>query len=636
MFTKRQTNILEIILKNTSGITGSRIGEKLSVSSRTIRNDISQINSLLSAFNISVSSSHKSGYFIKVEYIEILKEILNSEKGLNSNYHLDDHRDFVILGKVLFEGRQNIYDLSEILFVSARTIYKEVKNLQEILIKNYSFHGLKFQKENVFIKASEEEIRKLLFKIISRQVLKKTVSLKEIQILFNDNFNLETLNNIESKIREYFISYKIFIDDDYIKLISWFLYIIEVRNSNNFFLNKPKAKKLNQGILTLIDGLITENINLKENDILFLYDFLWTIKLGNSSNISDTTIKVVKEFIQETMDKYSIDLEGNDNLLENMTEHIEYMLRRVNSDYQLVNNIRDDIKHRYPFSYEISMLIVNIIHNNTGKFLIDDEVTNIAVWVEHLVTYFNKRVKVLVVSNSRLGINDLIVRWIKNSFYNSVEVIDSIPAYALSEYSRLNEAEIIISNRRINEVSNIPIYIIEGIPDNKDLDKLNDIVHRIKIGRKFEGVIRKFFDTNLVRIYSEEISLKQAIINGANKLKNNILDLNKYIEDVLVREENYTTIIGESLMVPRPINTFSNKTLVSPIILKKPISHNGKNIRIIFLLTIEDKLDYDLSTIFEFFKRLALNKELLKSLIDIDNEEDFIENLINLSKNINY
>ena len=65
MFTKRQTNILEIILKNTSGITGSNIGEKLSVSSRTIRNDISQINSLLSNDNITISSSHKSGYFLK-------------------------------------------------------------------------------------------------------------------------------------------------------------------------------------------------------------------------------------------------------------------------------------------------------------------------------------------------------------------------------------------------------------------------------------------------------------------------------------------------------------------------------------------------------------------------------------------
>ena len=54
MFTKRQTNILEIILKNTSGITGSNIGEKLSVSSRTIRNDISQINSLLSNDNITI------------------------------------------------------------------------------------------------------------------------------------------------------------------------------------------------------------------------------------------------------------------------------------------------------------------------------------------------------------------------------------------------------------------------------------------------------------------------------------------------------------------------------------------------------------------------------------------------------
>ncbi|MBM6860076.1 HTH domain-containing protein, partial [Clostridium saudiense] len=167
MFTKRQTKILEIILKSPSGITGSNIGEKLSVSSRTIRNDIAKINSLLSNNNIGVSSSHKSGYFLKVEYIEKLKEILNNEKGINSNYHLDDHRDFVILGKILFEGKQNIYDLSEILFVSTRTVYKVIKGLQENMSRKYSFNGIRYEKEYVFVEASEEEIRRLLFKIVS-------------------------------------------------------------------------------------------------------------------------------------------------------------------------------------------------------------------------------------------------------------------------------------------------------------------------------------------------------------------------------------------------------------------------------------------------------------------------------------
>lgn len=637
MFTKRQTNILEILLKNTSGITGSMIGEKLSVSSRTIRNDISQINSLLSNNDISISSSNKSGYFLKVEYIGKLKEILNNEKGVNSDYYLDDHRDFVILGKVLFEGKQNIYDLSEVLFVSTRTIYKEVKNLQDELVKKYYFYGLKFEKESVFIKSSEEEIRKLIFRIVSEHVLRKSITLKDIKILFNDNFNLKKLNNITNKIKDYFIINEIFIDEDYIRLIIWILYIVEVRNSNNFFIRKSKLKELNEGILALIDALVDEDIKLQENDIAFIHDFLWIIKLENKDTISNSTIKVVDEFIRQINDRYNIELEDNNVILENITVHIEYMLRRVKNDYQLVNTIREDIKYRYPFSYEISMLIVNIVYDAIGKYPIDDEVANIAVWIEQLVTYFNKKVKVLVIPNSRLGINDLIVRWIKNNFYNSIEIIDSIPAYALKDYKRLNEVEIIISNNKITDVPSIPVYIINKIPDIKDLDKVNDIVHNIKIGRKFKNVIKKFFDLNLVSIYKEEISLKQAILNGVNELKiNNISDINMYIEDVLMREKKYPTIIGESLMIPRPINTFSNKTLVSPIILKKPISYNGKNIRIIFLLTIEDKLDYDLSTLFELFKRVALNKDILKSLIDIDNEDEFLETLSNLSKNINY
>lgn len=48
VFTKRQTEIIEYIMNNVSGITGDKLAKYFGVSSRTIRNDILQINSALS------------------------------------------------------------------------------------------------------------------------------------------------------------------------------------------------------------------------------------------------------------------------------------------------------------------------------------------------------------------------------------------------------------------------------------------------------------------------------------------------------------------------------------------------------------------------------------------------------------
>ena len=87
-------------------------------------------------------------------------------------------------------------------------------------------------------------------------------------------------------------------------------------------------------------------------------------------------------------------------------------------------------------------------------------------------------------------------------------------------------------------------------------------------------------------------------------------------------------------MIPRPRKTFSEKILVSVALLKKPISYKGKNIRILFLSTQTHKANYDLSLLYELFKRVALNKCILRSLIDLEDKSEFLQSFIELSKNI--
>ena len=636
MFTKRQTNILEIILKNTSGITGSNIGEKLSVSSRTIRNDISQINSLLSNDNITVSSSHKSGYFLKNEYIEKLKEILNNEKGLNSDYHLDDHRDFVVLGKILFEGKQNIYDLSEILFVSTRTVYKVVKSLQESMATKYLFNGIKYEKEYVFVEASEEEIRKLLFKIVSVSVFEKTISLKEVQIIFDDNFSLEDLHSICDKVKKCFIDKKNFVDEEYIVILSWLLYIAKIRSSNGYLNQQSKIKLTDKNALQTIDDLLEAGVKLNKNDIEPIYKFLWTKKLTSENQISEITNIVLSDFICAIKEKYDVALTDNNEFLENLLEYMEYMLRRIQSDYQFVNSIKNDIKNRYPFAYEISMLIVEIVYKYFNKYTKDDEVANIAIYLEPLLDNFTYKTKLLMITDSRVGINGLIQRWISDNFYNKVEILGKISLNQLSNYKDIDDAEIIISPINIEKEVKVPTCVIESIPDSNDIQRLKQMMHKVNIGTKFEDIIKKYFEKDLIEIYDEEYSFDELIMKQAKKFKKIgcILNEKEFVDDILARERDYPTVIGESVMIPRPRKTFSEKILVSVALLKKPISYKGKNIRILFLSTQTHKANYDLSLLYELFKRVALNKCILRSLIDLEDKSEFLQSFIELSKNI--
>ena len=68
--------------------------------------------------------------------------------------------------------------------------------------------------------------------------------------------------------------------------------------------------------------------------------------------------------------------------------------------------------------------------------------------------------------------------------------------------------------------------------------------------------------------------------------------------------------------------------------LDKPILHNGKEVRLIFLLAIENRLDDDVNILFQFFKQISLNKDILKELIYIKNKEEFYKKIIYLAKNM--
>lgn len=86
--TKRQIEIIEYIMNNVSGITGDKLAKYFGVSSRTIRNDILQINSALSGDQLlcqtegrmispSIKASKRIGYYITQEDMEDFRAVLS-------------------------------------------------------------------------------------------------------------------------------------------------------------------------------------------------------------------------------------------------------------------------------------------------------------------------------------------------------------------------------------------------------------------------------------------------------------------------------------------------------------------------------------------------------------------------------
>ena len=62
--------------------------------------------------------------------------------------------------------------------------------------------------------------------------------------------------------------------------------------------------------------------------------------------------------------------------------------------------------------------------------------------------------------------------------------------------------------------------------------------------------------------------------------------------------------------------------------------YHDREMKILFLLAIENKVDDDVNTLFQFFKQIALDKKLFQNLLDVQDKYEFIEKMIYISKNI--
>ena len=110
-----------------------------------------------------------------------------------------------------------------------------------------------------------------------------------------------------------------------------------------------------------------------------------------------------------------------------------------------------------------------------------------------------------------------------------------------------------------------------------------------------------------------------------------IYDVEEYVNDVIQREVNYPTYIGDWFMIPHPLMTFAKKTAIGVAVLKKPLHMHNKEIQLVFLLAMEKKQNDQVGALFHFFKHIALERSSVGMLAAVENEEEFLDMLIKIS-----
>lgn len=629
MFSKRQTELIKFIMNNPQGVFGSRIAETFYLSSRTIRSEIKEINDREDI----ISSSKKKGYFIAVEQMEKVRQLIYKQQSGQKNDNTEK-RVFILLGILSFRESADLYDLGDELHFSDQTIKSDVGKLQKMIVQmNIPIKVVSFN-NRITLEYEERAIRKLYNKIfIKYTCLHGSTILRELLYDYFDDKEYEALFQL---LRRYFKHTDIFLTDDELMMIADAIYTSIVRNNNNYLIKtRGETFIFPKEVEKLLQFILDSRWNITLNDYESLGRFLSTMKItkDTSEEISNFTLFVFDELCAEALDKYCLDLKTTEEFIGKFLVHLEYMIRRAESNEQISNPLLKDIKREFTYAYEISMLLVPICYKYMSQYISDDEIAFITLYIAHYMETIYEKLNVVLIVSSRKSLVNITENWLDRYFYHSIQVVNKLPAYLLEEYLESQKVDLIVTTTENMIHPKIPIFSLTGIPSNSDETALNSLIKGLRETIRYKSIVRKVFQEDMVKFYKEEATFQKVIeqLSEIMEQKGKIKNGHAFAKDVLNREEKYSTHLNEFFMIPHPLDSFAEKSSVAAAILEKPLRIHGQCIKIIFVVAIERKQDSDISMLFEFFQSLSGDKEAMHRIMNMTSEEEFVSFMMEMT-----
>lgn len=615
--TPRQKKLLYFISKNKQPKTLKELIKYFNLSERTIRKEIFLINKEFE--NTLITCSRNKGYFINEVYLDAVNKKVD-----DCHYDENELRIYKIFNLLFKKRKISLNSLASKIYVSSSTLRKEILKLNQeieddLIIINKGFCAFN---DDLFLR------RRLFFRIV-KKVVQENFDILETKIftIFN-SFSLKEIEKIETTNTNLSLPQGMIFNRIDTKILAICIYVC-------LSLNKIEDDEKNDISITgefihFLNLLKVEYPDLKEVDLYILNELIssFCLKDNEEITVSPLTEVIFEEFAQDVFEKYSINIMNSEILSDNLLKHIEYMLKRVKNNFQTYNPLLNEIKRNYPYAYEISLLLIHIVYCYFNFYMNEHEISYVALYLEYFLVKENKKIKALMISNQRKSIENLFLEWIETNFSNQLEIVSIIKENEKENLSLFDGIDLVFSFKSIDFKGEN--YIFNSLPTQRDNLRLKSVIHNIKFCYRLKNILKKMITKDSIYFFKKDVKLEDVFKKISLDLKkhNYIDDAKMFVEDLLDREKYYPSNLTNDLMIPHGLKYFSNKNCVSVAILKKPLNQ----VKLIFLLALTEKRSDEINVLYDYFKILANNLEFRNKLSNVEDKNEFIELLLNVSK----
>ena len=611
--------------------TAEAIAEELGVSSKTIRNQLKNLNELLSEFEVHVESKHGAGYRLAVhnpsrrkELEELMqkRELQESAIPNSSEERVQYLLEYLLNG----EGYVKLDDLSELLYISKKTLTNNLKEV-ECLLGEYNL-CLK-RKPNYGVRVEGKEFDRRL--CIAGYVAKK---IRLLEKLDGDQDVTEEIQWIYQCVRGCLSKYNFDISNVAFQNLILHIQIAILRMRGGHYVpmaegdgekvRNKKTYRMAEEILGRIKDKF--QVEFPPSEIVYIAIHLegkkMVVNVGGGEEaegnlvISQEISDLVDQMLGAIYDAFKFDFRDDLELRMSLSQHMVPLVVRLQHDMKLTNPLLKDIKERYSFAYTMATTACVVLNHKFHKAMKEDEIGYIALLfalaLERKKTEVTKK-NILLVCASGRGSAQLLLHRYKTEFGPYLNKISVCDVGRIGEQD-FTEIDYVFTTVPIPVKIPVPIQEVEYFLKSSDIQA----VKKTLMG-KIDSPVLDIYPKELFLPHMKFANKEEALRTLCGFVCEKGLAPKEFIDSVRAREVLAKTAFGNFVAMPHPIGVMGECPFVCVAVLDKPILWTedapDSLIQVIFLVSVANYEHFDVQRFYQVTAKLLLDQDSMQELI---------------------
>ncbi|MEQ0235554.1 PRD domain-containing protein [Klebsiella sp. CN_Kp116] len=580
------------------------LAQRLSVSTRTVRADITALNALLLHYGAQFTLTRGSGYQLVIHdpsRYQTLEE--SAPKAQHIPRTAADRSHFLLVRFLTSAFSIKLEDLADAWFVSRATLQGDMVDVRErfqryqLTLETRPRHGMKLFGSEVSIRAC---LTDLLWELSQQGPLNPLIG--------EEAFDASVPALLAGVLQETLTRHHVRLTDAGERFVCLYGAVAVRRVSEGYPLADFSAEDVAQNVrdaarelANTLQQLAGKPLAAGEEEWLCVHLAARQVQDVDPGTISaDDDEALVNYILRYINQQYNYNLLDDAQLHADLLTHIKTMITRVRYQIMIPNPLLDNIKQHYPMAWDMTLAAVSSWGKYTPYAISENEigflVLHIGVGLErHYNIGYQRQPQVLLVCDT----SNAMVRMIEAILQRKYPQLEIAATLSQREYEQRQEIaeDFVISTVRISEKDK-PVVTIAPFPTDYQLDQIGKLV---LVDRTRPWMLNKYFDETHFQVIDAPMDRQTLFATLCQQLQREGFVGAEFHDSVVEREAIVSTMLGDGIALPHALGLLAKKTVVYTVIAPHGIAWGDETAHIIFLLAISKSEYEEAMAIYDIF-----------------------------------